>query len=120
MIGRQCVAFGAKPGLDHRLTNARVAVGALLVRLVQLHQLAGRGLKTRRRTQQQTALETCGGHSDVPTLAFGTDAIFRGHPHIVEEHFSEGVLAVECADRANGHPRCIEGHHQERQTVVSR
>ena len=39
--------------------------------------------------------------------------------HVVEEHFSEGLLAVECPDRANRDAFRIERHQQVRQAVVA-
>ncbi|MNE11959.1 hypothetical protein D3C80_1047380 [compost metagenome] len=54
----------------------------------------------------------------MPALAFGTNAVFNRHAHIVEKHFGEGVLAIQRLDRPDGHARGIERHHHERQAVV--
>src|SRR3990167_10406633 len=43
VIGRQCVGFGAHPGLEHRIADARVTVSTVTVGLIHLHHLSCAG-----------------------------------------------------------------------------
>ena len=118
VVGTQAVGLGPHPGEGHRLADARIAVSQFTVGAIQLDQLLGGGLETRRRAQQQATLETGGGHRHMPALALVTDAVGHRHAHIVEEDFGERILAVERLNRADGHAGSIQRHHQETQAVV--
>ena len=116
-VGIQSIGLGVHPGLQHASDEGRIRLVA--AGPPQAHQALRGHLEACRASQHQPALEACGGHGDLPALAFIAEAVIDRHARILEENLREARLAMNLADPPYAHARMAQRHEDEAQSLVA-